>query len=211
LKTLGDPKSNSGPLGLAFSTARHFPRVTVLTATFNWKTESGLEPRHGVLQNEPSMNIQVSLEWAAVTEIKNELQALNATLKRIADGLNPVAERLLFFEIDANGKQKRILGGKMFLKVTETKKFMIKPVDARGNAALIDGAASWAVTDENLADLIMGEDGLVEVVPKGPMGAFKLQVKADADMGEGVKEIFGELEIELVAGEAVAIEISPAE
>jgi len=98
------------------------------------------------------------------------------------------------------------------LKVTESKRLSIKPVVPKGTPALVDGSAAWAVSDENLAELAVSEDGLsCLVTPKGPMGSFQLQVKADADMSEGVKEIFGEMQIDLVAGEAVAIEIAAVE
>lgn len=46
------------------------------------------------------------------------------------------------------------------------------------------------------------------LTPIGPLGSFSVQVKADADLGEGVKEIIGELAVELSAGDAEVIALS---
>lgn len=155
------------------------------------------------------MDIKVSIEWKSVDDIRDLMESMAASLKVIADSVDTTARRILFYEVDENQNYKR-LGGKMFQKVTESKKFAIKPVDAKGNLAQIDGAPLWAVSDAALATLVVAEDGLsCELTPVGPLGSLLLQVKADADLGEGVKEIFGELQIDLVAGEAVAVEIAP--
>lgn len=75
--------------------------------------------------------------------------------------------------------------------------------------AKVDGLPSWAVTDESLASLTVSEDGMsAMLLPLGPVGSFQVQVKADADLGEGVKEILGSLDVELAAGEAVSVEIA---
>jgi hypothetical protein len=45
-------------------------------------------------------------------------------------------------------------------------------------------------------------------MPKGPVGQCKVQVKADAVEGEETKEIFGELDLELIAGEAEVVKLT---
>jgi hypothetical protein len=100
----------------------------------------------------------------------------------------------------------------MFLQDDKSLPVSVEFVDAKGNAAKVDGLPQWAVSDESLATLEVAADGLSAVVkPVGPLGSFKLQVKADADLGEGVKEILGELDIEVIGGEAVAVNIKAGE
>lgn len=139
-----------------------------------------------------------------------DLKALTDKLQKILEAVQPiVAEKIVFFTI-IDGKKEKV--DEMLMKVTENRKFSIKPVDAKGNLAKVDGAPTWAVTDESLATLEVAEDGMSAVVkPVGPLGTFSVQVKADADLGEGVAEIMGELAVELVAGDAVAIAISADE
>ena len=81
-----------------------------------------------------------------------------------------------------------------------------------GNAARVDGAPAWAVTDESAAKLEVAEDGMSAVLtPTGVAATFQVQVKADADLGEGVKELLGSLDVEVLSGEAVSLEISAGE
>jgi hypothetical protein len=159
------------------------------------------------------MNVKISLEMKSVDEIRDLLGEISGSLKEIAVALNPpVAGRILFFVTDADGKTKPILGGKVFQKVDAPKTYSIKPVDAKGNAAKVDGVPQWASSDESLATVAPAEDGMSAVVtPVGPLGTFELQVKADADMGEGVKEVFGTASVDLVAGDAVEIAIGQVE
>jgi hypothetical protein len=81
--------------------------------------------------------------------------------------------------------------------------------DKFNNAAKVDGLPQWAVTSPELCALKVSADGMSAMLkPVGVVGSFKVQVKADADLGEGVKEIMGELDIELLAGEAVVVGLS---
>lgn len=98
----------------------------------------------------------------------------------------------------------------MQLKVSNKLPLSIKLVDKFGNPAAVEGAPAWSLTNTALANLVVSPDGMsAELSPLGPIGTFNVQVSADADLGEGVKTIFGELTIDLLSGEAVAIEIVP--
>lgn len=145
---------------------------------------------------------------AALEGIQAQQSAQNEILKELIKTLTPPdASRIIFF-VEQDGELKRV-GGTMFQKVTETKKFKIKATDRFGNDAKIDGAAQFSLTDESLATVEVSEDGMsASVVPKGAIGSAKLQVKADADLGEGVKELLGELQLDFVAGDAEVIAIS---
>lgn len=96
----------------------------------------------------------------------------------------------------------------MKLKVTQSLPLSIKPVDAKGNAATVDGAPAWSVSDATLASINPADDGLSAVlVPLGPIGSFSVQVSADGDLGEGTKTIVGTLAVDLIGGDAVSVEI----
>lgn len=97
----------------------------------------------------------------------------------------------------------------MFAKVTQKVKISISIKDKFSNPAKTDGAPAWSLTDEALGTLAVEADGMSAILePKGPIGALKVQVKADADLGEGVKEILGELDVELLAGDAEVVELA---
>lgn len=100
----------------------------------------------------------------------------------------------------------------MFLKITQKLPLSVEFQDKLGNPAKVDGAPVWAVSDETLATLSVAADGMsAELVPTGAIGEFKVQVSADADLGEGVKSILGELAIELLPAEAVSVAIKAGE
>ena len=86
----------------------------------------------------------------------------------------------------------------------------IKPVDAHGHDAPIDGKPEWTVSDPTFATLEVAEDGLsATVLPTGTsIGTFQVSVSVDADLGEGVETLSGLLDVEVVAGKAVNLEIS---
>lgn len=91
----------------------------------------------------------------------------------------------------------------------------IAPKDRLGNPALLDGAPSWSIDRADLANIVASEDGLTcGLSPTGALGTLTLSVSADADLGEGVVNLVGSAEVEIIAGQAVslelAIDLSPA-
>jgi hypothetical protein len=152
-----------------------------------------------------------SLVWHAerIDDSVNEIEDM------FRDFMNEVEEDdfatdVVFYAI-VNGKKIRIED--MILKANEKFKATVAFKDKFGNDAKVDGIPSFS-GDDNLATITPSEDGLsVEVLPKGPVGSFLLQCSADADMGEGVKAIIGELPVEIVAGDAERVELTagPAE
>lgn len=131
------------------------------------------------------------------------------TLLRIESLLKPAEQKavvLEFYEV-VGGKLVRVT--EMVQSIEETKKYKVVARDKAGNEAKLDGAPQVSLTDAGLADIVHNEDGSFDVAPKGPIGSAKLQVVADALIGEGTEEIFGEADFEFVAGKAVAIEVVP--
>jgi hypothetical protein len=81
----------------------------------------------------------------------------------------------------------------------------ISYVDAAGNAAVVDGAPVWATDRADLLSLTPTSDGMgCDIVPVGPPGSGQITVTADADLGEGMRELVTLGMIECVAGDAVA-------
>lgn len=137
------------------------------------------------------------------------LCSIEAVLREIKHLLKPAegkAYSIEFYEV-IGGELKRVT--EMVQSIEETKKYKIVAKDKAGNEAKFDGAPKLSFDVEDKADIIFNEDGSFDVAPKGPIGDAKLQVVVDADLGEGVEEIFGEAAFTFVAGKAVAIEVVP--
>lgn len=159
------------------------------------------------------INIEVSFKAAdeiaaTLKELVQEVKALNAGLANIEKAINPPeASRIVFF-VEEGGKLIRV-EGTMVKKVTETLKLKVKVTDRFGNDAKVDGLLSWGSTDDSLVDVVADEDGMgATVTPKGPVGSLKVQVHGDADLGEGVKDVAGEADLDLIAGDAELLSIS---
>jgi hypothetical protein len=84
-------------------------------------------------------------------------------------------------------------------------------VDSHGNPANIDGAVTWDTSDANIAtvDVDANDSTRATVTPNGQVGQVQVSCSADADLGEGTRELVTTMDIEIVAGEAVAGTISP--
>lgn len=81
--------------------------------------------------------------------------------------------------------------------------------DSRGNVAPVE-ACSWSTSDS--AILVVRSDKSAApqeaVVHAVAVGTAQVNVRADAHHGEGVNEIIGVLDVEIVAAEATVVEIS---
>ena len=101
---------------------------------------------------------------------------------------------------------------KMQLSDIQKATFVVGPndiVDVKGNPAPIDGAISWASSDLTIITVNQSADGLsCEVVAAGALGHAQVNASADADLGAGVVTITGTKEIDVVASQAVAINIA---
>lgn len=83
-------------------------------------------------------------------------------------------------------------------------------VDAKGNPAKVDGDVEWTSSDEDICGIATtGDSTLVTLIPGSKVGQCQIKATADADLGEGVKEIITPFDLEVVAGSAVAGTITP--
>lgn len=98
----------------------------------------------------------------------------------------------------------------MSLILTDIQKvaLSIKPVSAAGNPAPVDGKPEWVSSAPDVVTVEAAEDGMSAVVmTTGKLGTAQVAVKADADLGEGVVEITGVLDVEVKASAAVSLSI----
>jgi hypothetical protein len=110
------------------------------------------------------------------------------------------------FTITARGKD-------MAYKLPNDKviKVQVSYVDSKGNPATVDGYVDWDTSNEQIATVETDsqESTIATVTPTGKAGQVQISVTADADLGEGTKEIISTMDVEVVAGEAVAGTIVP--
>jgi len=85
----------------------------------------------------------------------------------------------------------------------------IEPVDSKGNPAQIDGLASWSSSSAAIVTVtnISADSLSADVVPGTALGSAQINVTADADLGSGVTQITGVLDVQVVAGQAVGFTI----
>lgn len=98
----------------------------------------------------------------------------------------------------------------LMLVLTDSQKAVlsISPVDKKEFPAAVDGVPVWTVADSTVASLTPSEDGLsASIVAEAP-GTTQINVTADADLGEGVVELIGTLDVQVTAGQAVSLNIS---
>ena len=99
----------------------------------------------------------------------------------------------------------------MALTLTDIQKvdLAVQPVDAAGNAALVDGACTWESSDVTVLTVEPAADGLSAVaLTTGKLGTAQIKCTADADLTEGVLPILGVLDVEVVASAAVSVAIT---
>lgn len=159
------------------------------------------EEEKDVLQNLRDLNKNMS-------GMLKEFKLIREALDRLAAGEPPVmpAASVEFYQL-IDGQRVKV--DNMFMKVEGVADLSVVFKDKNGNAAKVDGVPKWALTNEALGKLEPSEDGLSCVFSAaGDIQAGKIQVLADADLGEGQKEIIGELDIELQPLDAEFVEIS---
>jgi len=81
--------------------------------------------------------------------------------------------------------------------------------DKKGNPAKVDGKPEWLTDNTDVLALTPGGDGLSCVVAAaGPIGVGIVTLKADADLGSGVVEVVGTLEVNVTAGPATVVTLT---
>jgi hypothetical protein len=83
--------------------------------------------------------------------------------------------------------------------------------DASGNPAKVDGEVRWDTSDPALLTVQVdaGDTMNAVVATHGKVGQGQVTATADADLGEGVRSLVTIMDVDVVAGEAVAGTITP--
>lgn len=103
-----------------------------------------------------------------------------------------------------------IIGGQIMATINDNQKILLtaQPVSAKGNPAPIDGPVTWDVTaGTEFISLTPVDDVSVYAVAIGPLGIATIQASADADLGSGVTTITNTIQIEVIGGPAVTLNI----
>lgn len=97
------------------------------------------------------------------------------------------------------------------LPVDHAVAMQVSYVDVGGHPAKVDGAVTWNSSDETLATVEPdpSDSTMCRVLPTGELGQVQITATADADLGEGTRELITTADIEIVGGEAVAGTITP--
>lgn len=100
--------------------------------------------------------------------------------------------------------------GVTHMVLTDSQKVVlsISPVDKKGKVARVDGIPVWMSSDLLVLDVVAAPDGMSAVATSLDLGHAQVSVMADADLGEGVTLLTGVEEVDVVAGQAVALAIS---
>lgn len=98
----------------------------------------------------------------------------------------------------------------MSLVLTDEQECELAPsfTTAAGNPGRVDGVPVWSSSNPDVLDLQVSDDGLQALVTaKGPLGSSQVSVTVDADLGEGVRQVVGVLDVIVQAAEVVAVGI----
>jgi hypothetical protein len=101
----------------------------------------------------------------------------------------------------------------MLITITNEQKVTVTlvPTTEAGNPATLDGAPVWTVTEGD-ATIEVSEDGLSCVLISGEADVnSKIEVVADADLGEGVVNLVDVIDLAVVSAQASALGLNVGE
>jgi hypothetical protein len=84
----------------------------------------------------------------------------------------------------------------------------VQPYDAKENVAVLDGPVVWSSTDPTILDVTAGADELSATAVAGKVGHAQVLATADARLGPDVVLLVGTLEVDVIAAEAVTLNIT---
>jgi len=99
----------------------------------------------------------------------------------------------------------------MSLQMTATQQCLISVAftDKKGNPAKVDGYPVWLTDNTELLALSPANDGMSCLIAAvGPLGSGTVSVRADADLGAGVTNISGSLDVTITGGMATGVALS---
>lgn len=137
---------------------------------------------------------------------------LGGTLKISIDD-EPETRPGAFITLHHDGLTLTARGEDMAYKLANdhTVALQVSYVDSKGNPAAVDGEVTWDTSNESIVAVqpVDQDSTMVKLMPGDQLGLAQISATADADLGDGVREIITVMDVEIVAGEAVAGTIAP--
>jgi hypothetical protein len=103
-----------------------------------------------------------------------------------------------------------IVGDTNMITINDSQKVLLtaEALSAAGNSAQVDGPVVWAVSaSAGVVQLVTVDDKSVYAVAIGPFGLATVQATADADLTSGTSYIVGSIDVEVVGGPAVTLNV----
>jgi hypothetical protein len=156
-----------------------------------------------------------------LTLIRIELVAVRAAVEEIAQAV-VIHETVTLSAVLENPDGSTIQGdSQMKFLVPDSAKsnvLRVRPTDAAGFPSRIDGAIRFVDADDTLITITQNDDLSLRLdyLKTDPGTLVDFKVRADVDLGEGVKEVELPIELEFQAGETVGLgvtleDVPPAE
>lgn len=100
----------------------------------------------------------------------------------------------------------------MALVITDTQAFTVDvtALSSKDNVTRVDGPIVFTTSDPSILGVTVVDEDTARFFAVGPVGTAQGQAKADADLGAGIVEIVGLLDVEIVAGPAVKLVLTPS-
>lgn len=85
----------------------------------------------------------------------------------------------------------------------------VKPVNKAGNEAPVEGV-EWSSSDTSVIEVVADAENPLSAVVKttGKIGNAQVKFACDARIGEGVSPLLSTLDVQVIPGEAVNVEIN---
>lgn len=171
--------------------------------------QEGLRLLRDIRRRQVEAQAELQAIRADVGEIKLQGAETLELLGAVWEQVRPRTAARIIFDAQIEGQPKEEDVTVLTLTSIQKCALSIRPVDARGNPAHVEGAPTWGLSDPALLDLQVAADGLsATVFARGPIGAGQVRVDADADLGEGVETITGLLDVVVIAAQAVSLVIA---
>ncbi len=99
----------------------------------------------------------------------------------------------------------------MALTLTDVQQvdLVVKPVNKAGNEAPVEGV-EWASSDPSVIEVVVDAANSLKALVKttGKVGNAQVKFSCDARIGEGVSSLIATLDVQVVPGEAINVEIN---
>ncbi len=83
----------------------------------------------------------------------------------------------------------------------------IELLTAAGNPGKVDGLPQWSVANPSVCGITVAPDGLSAVISSNGLGTTQVSVTVDADLGTGIRQITGTLDVTVQPAEVVSVGI----